>query len=67
MQLSDGPRKKPKGGRLGRCGLLVDVIKTSGRAKLMLVKVILIFSLFLNKPILFFNFVQAMMMRWSEG
>jgi hypothetical protein len=39
------------------------VIKTSGRAKLMLVKVILIFTLFLNKPILFFNFVQAMMMR----
>ena len=33
----------------------------------MLVKVILIFTLFLNKPILFFNFVQAMMMRWSEG
>lgn len=29
----------------------------------MLVKVILIFSLFLNKPILFFNFVLAMMMR----
>ena len=42
---------------------MVDVIKTSGRAKLMLVKVILIFTLFLNKPILFFNFVQAMMMR----
>jgi hypothetical protein len=39
------------------------VIKTCGRAKLMLVKVILIFTLFLNKPILFFNFEQAMMMR----
>ena len=55
--------EKTTGGRLGRCGLLVDVIKTSGRAKLMLVKVILIFTLFLNKPILFFNFVLAMMMR----
>ena len=43
------------------------MIKTCGIAKLMLVKVILIFTLFLNKPILFFNFVQAMMMRWSEG
>ena len=46
------------------------MIKTSGRAKLMLVKVILIFSLFLNKPILFFNFVLAMMMRpsgWNKG
>jgi hypothetical protein len=29
----------------------------------MLVKEVLIFTLFLNKPILFFNFVLAMMMR----
>lgn len=45
------------------------MIKTSGRAKLMLVKVILIFSLFLNKPILFFNFVLAMMRPsgWNKG